>query len=230
MVDKLINIINKLQIPKVILRYIMMNFLDLSTINNLLLTIKKMNVLDDYSRDLLIKANKGFIWNCEHGHLSVAKWLYLFDRANIHDDYENAFAWACGFGHLAVARWLYGLATFSPSNDNINNNINIDIHSDNEHAFRWSCINGHLTVAKWLYSISNSQINIHANNEDAFTWSCINGHLTVAKWLYKLAKKYSLGNINIYAYEYACKENAFTLSCQHGHLDVAKWLYSIDHH
>ena len=97
MVDKfkLIDIINELKIPNVILRYIMMIFLDLSTINNLLLTVKKMNVLDNYSKDLIIKANNGFQWNCENGHLTVAKWLYSLGGVNIHANNESAFQWSC---------------------------------------------------------------------------------------------------------------------------------------
>ena len=53
-----------------------MNFLDITSINNLLLTIEEMNVLDNYSKDLIVKAHKGFVWNCKRGHLTVAKWLY----------------------------------------------------------------------------------------------------------------------------------------------------------
>ena len=137
---KLIDIINRLRIPNVILRYIMMIFLDLLTINNLLLTVKKMNVLDDYSKDLIVKANNGFQWNCENGHLTVAKWLYSLGRVNIHAGGENAFKWSCRNGHLIVAQWLYSLGR-------------VNIHADNEFAFQMSCINGHLIVAKWLYSL-----------------------------------------------------------------------------
>jgi len=53
----------------------MMNFLDIKSIETLLLTVKRMNVLDSYSKDLLMKSKKGFIWNCENGHMHVAKWL-----------------------------------------------------------------------------------------------------------------------------------------------------------
>ena len=37
-------------VPRVILRYIIMNFLDLTSIKTLILTVKKINVLDDYSK------------------------------------------------------------------------------------------------------------------------------------------------------------------------------------
>ena len=52
----LLNIIKKNNVPKVILRYIMMNFLDIKSITNLVLTIKEMNVLDNYSKNILEKA------------------------------------------------------------------------------------------------------------------------------------------------------------------------------
>ena len=157
MVDKLklIDIINRLRIPNVILRYIMMNFLDLSTINKLLLTVKKMNVLDDYSKDLIVKANNGFQWNCENGHLTVAKWLYSFNGVNIHANDESAFRWSCQNGHLTVAQWLYSLG-------------DVDIDARYGYAIVWSCRNGHLAVAQWLYSLG--KVNIH-DNEHAFKWS-----------------------------------------------------------
>ena len=126
MIDNMINVINKLDVPKVILRYIMMNFLDLTTINNLLLTIKEMNVLDNYSKDILVKAKHGFIWNCMHGNLAVAKWLYWSCDINIHANNEDAFTWSCACGHLTIAKWLYSL-------DKVN------IHANYEQAFRSSC-------------------------------------------------------------------------------------------
>ena len=91
MADGLINIIYKLKIPKVILRFIMMNFLDIPTINNLLFIVKEMNVLDNYSKDILAKAKHGFIWNCINGHLTVAQWLYSLGNVNIYADNQYAF-------------------------------------------------------------------------------------------------------------------------------------------
>ena len=205
MTDNLIDIIRQHRIPKVILRFIIMNFLDLSTINNLLLTVKEMNVLDNYSKDLIAKSTYGFIWNCENGHLTVAQWLYSFGDGNIHQENEYAFRLSCQNGHLTVVQWLYSLG-------------DVNIHQENEYAFRLSCQNGNLTVAQWLYSLGD--VNIHQQNEYAFRLSCANGHLTVAQWLY------SLGDVNIHA---TCEnyEHAFKLSCKNGHLTVAQWLYSI---
>ena len=171
-------IIEKLTVPKVILRYIMMNFTDIQTIENVILNVKIMNVLDNYSQDILIKAKNGFLRNCENGYLTVAKWLYNIGGVDIHAENELEFAWSCNNGHLAIAQWLYSLG-------------NVNIHAENEAAFRWSCNNGHLAVAQWLYGLGN--VNIHAKNEAAFTWSCNSGHLAVAQWLY------GLGNVNIHA-------------------------------
>ena len=183
-------IIKKLAVPKVILRYIMMNFTDLKTIKCLILNVKIMNVLDNYSKDILEKARRGFQWNCLEGHLIVAQWLYSLGGINIHADNEYAFKYSCQNGHLIVAQWLYSLG-------------DVDIHHQHEYAFRASCDEGHLDVAQWLYVLG--QVNIHAYNEEAFRWSCQAGHLAVAQWLY------SLGGINIHAdnksvFKYSRKE------------------------
>ena len=212
---KLLDIINRLRIPNVILRYIMMIFLDLLTINNLLLTVKKMNVLDDYSKDLIVKANNGFQWNCENGHLTVAKWLYSIDVVNIYAYEEGAFRWSCRNGHLTVAQWLYslgeGMDRIDPSSLARTGQGNVNIHAIDEYAFRFSCRKGHLTVAQWLYSLGN--VNIHADDEYAFCLSCEYNHLTVAQWLY------SLGEVNIHAHN----EHAFT--CSFG--NILDWLNNL---
>ena len=204
MVDKLINIIQKLAVPKVILRYIMMEFLDLPTINNLLLTIKEMNVLDNYSKDLIIKANKRFVWNCQNGYLTVAQWLYSLSDVNIHVIDEYAFRRSCSNGHLTVAKWLYSLGEEIDQTDSYElaskKQCRVNIHTNEEYAFRWSCANGHLTVAKWLYSLGEgmdrtdpssscingqSNVNIHARYNFAFNY----GNEDVLNWLNTLPQK-----------------------------------------
>ena len=206
----LTSIINKLRIPKVILRYIMMNFLDLTTINNLLLSVKEMNVLDDYSKDLISKAqHHGFDKNCIGGHLAVAQWLYAHsnEKVNIHANNEYIFKWTCANGQLAVAQWLYSL-----------DNININIHADNDFAFIWACAYGHNTVAKWLYELEKpTRININGYCDCAFRWACLGGHLITAQWLYELG-------VNIHADD----EYAFRYACQNGHLSTAQWLYGLN--
>ena len=228
----LMNIIRKTNVPRSILRYIMMNFLDLNTIINLINTVKEMNVLDNFCGDMLYKAKQGFAWNCKKGNLDVAKWLYS-RGVDIHADNEHAFRTACKNGHLDVARWLHSLG-------------DIDIHVDDEYAFRKSCVNGHLHVARWLHSIGN--IYVHTMNNYTFKWSCRNNHLVVAQWLYSLGDVdihekndylfrwfckdgnlkvaqwlYSLGRVDIHAEN----EWAFRRSCQNGYLIVAQWLHSL---
>ena len=103
----MINIINKTNVPKVILRYIIMNFLDMQSIECLLLVVKEMNVLDPFSKDFLTDAKKGFVWNCEHGRLNIVKWLYYVNDVNICIySKKAAFKLCCKNGHLDVAKWL----------------------------------------------------------------------------------------------------------------------------
>src|SRR3984957_20644461 len=113
----------------------MINFLDLKTISNIILTIKKMNIFDNYYKEFLLKAARGFEWNCENGHINVAQWLYGLGGINIHADDEYAFRSCCQNGHINVAQWLYGLG-------------GINIHA-NEYAFKYSCDSGHINVAQW---------------------------------------------------------------------------------
>ena len=202
---KLAIIINNLGVPKVLLRYIIMNFLDMATISKLILTVKQMNVLDDFSKEFLTRAKFGFNYNCENGDINVAKWLYYQGKVDIHAQYEYAFRLCCQNGHLTVAKWLYSLG-------------GVNIHTMNDDAFTRTCINGHLPLAQWLYSLGG--VNIYADNGYAFRLSCGNGHLTVVKWLHGLRTIHPL-DVN------DCDVSAFTLSCFNGQLDVAQWLYSL---
>src|SRR5438309_1422509 len=145
----MINIIRELKVPKVIFRYILMNFLDLKTIENAILTVKEMNVLDNHSKEILSKAKKGFIWNCANDHIDVARWLFSLGSVDIYADDECAFRESCKNGHLNVAQWLYSLG-------------DVDIHAGNEYAFRWSCREVHINIAQWLYSLGG--VDIHAED------------------------------------------------------------------
>ena len=207
----MIKIISHNNIPKCILRYIMMNFLDLKTIETVILNIKEMNVLDNFSKQFLAKAKKGLFWNCQKGHLDVVQWLYFSRSTDIHSTNNYAFKLACEKGRLDLAKWLYHI--------DIGYYLSSDTLSFFGYAFDMACINGHLDVAKWLYNLSPSgnRINIHAINKSAFGYVCANGKLDVAKWLHEVG-----ANINGYN-----GNNAFTRSCTNGHLEVAKWLWSV---
>ena len=172
----MLSIITRLKVPNVILRYIMMNFLDVKSIEVLLLTVPRMNVLDSYSKDLLMKSKKGFIWNCENGHMDVAKWLVSLGGVNIHACNEGAFRYSCRNGHIDVAKWLLEIGSDSlPSQPALSGTRvslgGVNIHADDEGAFRWSCENGHMDVAKWLFSIgANIPKNIYYGNDDIRAW------------------------------------------------------------
>ena len=97
-----------------------------------------MNVLDNYSKDILTKARYGFQWNCKRGHLSVAKWLYYSNQCNIDIDVnQNQFIKSCKNGHLPVAKWLYSLGK-------------IDIRPDDRYTFMVFDKN----VLDWLNTLS----------------------------------------------------------------------------
>src|SRR5258708_5575801 len=150
----MLKLIKKLNVPKVLLRYIMIKFLDLNTIENIILTIKEMNVLDNYSKDFLLKSKKGFSWNCKNGHLNVAQWLYSLGGVNIHADNEYAFGCSCENGHINVAQWLYWLGTNSSHPTcplGTRHSLgNINIHDNYEAVFR---------QLEKIYTIQTNYIN-----------------------------------------------------------------------
>ena len=219
--DNLLTIINRLHVPKVILRYIMMNFLDIDSIKKIILTVKDMNVLDDFSKDFLTRAARGFINNCQNGYINIAQWIYELEDINIHADGEVAFRLACMNGQLNVAQWLYSLGDVD---------VDIDIDLDGydgpngthyvSNAFNLSCENGHLVVAKWLYHILGHHFNSYCGK--AFELACNNGWTNIAQWIFSLDTRDAL-NIDIYSDGW----RMFCESCMNGYLDLAQWLYSV---
>src|SRR5581483_8167373 len=77
-----LNVINKLHIPRVILRHIMMTYLDVASMKTIILNIKEMNVVDNFSKTILSNARRELVWNCKHGHLSTVQ--YLVELGNSH--------------------------------------------------------------------------------------------------------------------------------------------------
>ena len=69
-IRNMLSTITRLKVPNVILRYIIMNFLDIKSIKILLLTVHRMNVLDSYSKDLLMKAKKDL-----YGTVKMVIWM-----------------------------------------------------------------------------------------------------------------------------------------------------------
>ena len=215
------------KVPKVILRYIMINFLDLESIERAIYIVKELNVLDTYSKNFLKNAYGGFVWNCREGHLNIAQWLYArYDITN--NNYCDAFEAACKNGHLDVAQWLYPIAFdvdgFVCHCRNEQNIIRpkyglinwTDIHDREEYLFREVCQRGHLNIAQWLYSLKC--INIHVWNDEPFRLACVNNHMDLAKWLVSI----SLPGCGIYT-----ANNTFGQVCMQGHFGMAQWLVSI---
>src|SRR5581483_11695734 len=101
----MLHVIKKLNVPRVILRYIMMNYLDLANIETIILNIKEMNVFDDFSKTILSNAKNGLSWNCENGHLSTVQYLVSLG-ADIHADNNKAIIMASRYGHLSTVQYL----------------------------------------------------------------------------------------------------------------------------
>ena len=94
-------------------------------------------------QEILAFAKNGFMWNCENGHLPVAKYIYSlyeypFVNVNILVLTETAFQLACRNGHLDVAKWIYSLG-------------NVDIYAADEYAFKYAKQN----VLQWLNTLSS---------------------------------------------------------------------------
>lgn len=223
--NKFAYLIQKCGVPKVILRYIMMNFLDFESIKNVILTVKEMSVLDSYSKKFLRRASKGYEWNSQKGHLDVVQWLYSHGDTRCTKQYWlerciccKIFQSACENGHLVLAQWTRSLEC---------KGTNIpDVYKT---AFYNSCLNGYLDVAQWLYSLKLPDTVPHPHksikkyditkkiSEDHIFWNvCENGRLDVAQWLCSI--------VRISDFDY---ENGIVFACISGHLDVVQWLYPI---
>src|SRR5581483_6980068 len=127
----MLHVIKKLNVPKVILRYIMMNHLDLASIKTIILNIKEMNVFDDFSKNILSNAKYGLFWNCQNGHLSTVQYLVSVG-ANIHADDNYAVRWTSMNGHLSTVQYLVSVGADIQANDNC--------------AIIWASMNGHLST------------------------------------------------------------------------------------
>src|SRR5581483_7285166 len=101
-------VIKNLNVPRVILRHILMKYLDMASIKITILTVKEMNVLDEFSKEILLNAKKGLNFNCQIGHLSTVQYL-LSVGADIHADDNCAIRYASKHGHLSVVQYLVEL-------------------------------------------------------------------------------------------------------------------------
>lgn len=243
----LLDIIKKCQVPNCILRYIMMNFLDLGSIETIMLTVKEMNVLDSHNRDFLTSAKRGYLYLCKTGKLNIIQWMYkhhdyefLIDDVDSYkyediDELErNGLKIACVNGHLNLVKWL--CKKFHPSicgsDDGRNNNYLRNI------LFIKACANGHIHVAKWLLEIgegtrsgtrhSLDNINFYKHdscnslNNTPLVVASSNNFVDIVQWLLELdATNGYYRNIfkNIL-------EKSLNDACINGHLDVSKLLWN----
>src|SRR5581483_2343648 len=159
----MLHVIKKLNVPRVILRYIMMNYLDLASIETIILNIKEMNVLDEFSKTILSNAKCGLFWNCENGHLSTVQYLVSIG-ADIHAKNNYAVRLASLRGHLSTVQYLAS--------------IGADIHASNDNAISWASSSGHLSTVQYLISVG---LDIHADDNYAVRWASFYGHLSTVQ-------------------------------------------------
>lgn len=203
-------IIKELPVPNVIIRHIMIDYLDLDTITILVRTLECANVLDIFSKNLLVNAKKGFSWCCQNGKLDAAKWLRHSSSTTKIKLRDDIFVKVCICGQIDVAKWLHSIgADIYERKKYFGKNFEFN-------AFEMACINGHLELAKWLYSISIDHFSHSNRNSDFLTFVCRAGHLEIIKWLYSVG-----------ADLYTDKKTIFEWTCIDGQMDVAKWLCDI---
>lgn len=193
------------KIPKCVLSYMFINYLDIDSIKNTIIYFPKL--FNKNQKNMLKNINRGFWFCCMNGSFNEAKIIYSTNNIDIHYNNDEIFMWSCCSGILEIAKWIYSLD--SPNNFIINRN--------NNYAFTHCCDNNFIDVVKWLYSLYvNNNIKIDVLNN--FCGCCFTGKLELAQWLYYTS------NLDLYKYY----DDIFVYSCNKGFLDVAKWLYSLN--
>src|SRR5581483_8827976 len=158
-------IIKNLNIPRVILRHILMKYLDVVSIKIIILNVKEMNVLDEFSKEILLNAKRGLNWNCENGYLSIVQYLISLG-ADIHAYDNYAVRRASENGHLSVVQYLVELGNshrLSPNStcryaDKVS--VGADIQACDNYAVKRASEYGHLSVVQYLVSVG---ADIHAD-------------------------------------------------------------------
>src|SRR5581483_1296288 len=124
-------VIKNINVPCVILRHILIKYLDVVSIKIIILNVKEMNVLDEFSKEILLNAKKGLNWNCQNGHLSVVQ--YLVELGNSHRLSPNS-----------TYRYADKLS------------VGDDIYADDNAAVRQASRFGHLSTVQYLVELRNS--------------------------------------------------------------------------
>jgi hypothetical protein len=220
-----LEIINdKLKIPRIIMKNIIMYYLDVESIKNIFILsnfFKELNIFNERDKMFIMNISKGFVHCCSRGHIDEAKWLFLrkklrnsiFEKSN-HIKY--ALKKSCRNGQLEIIKWFHTLNIVIKEKDYFN-------------AFKKSCKYGHLDVAKFLFNVDKVKKKIHMENEFLFYESCRYGHFQIAKWLYNIEKNnisIEKNNISIEKNSISPKnEKSFVVSCMNGHFEISKWIH-----
>lgn len=208
-------IIKNNNVPQVILRYILKEFLDIDTLVKLLYSVYSFKTILVPYRNYYVE-NRGFYWCCANGDIDGAKYLYEchckednvgYIEKLIFLDLDNVFMVSCTGGHLELAKWLHSTGR-------------INIKMKQNLVFRACLFDTLLDVAKWIYSLNELDFENCPQNslEDIFGDVCENNQIETVKWLT------SLKQINIHV----CDDYPFLISCNRGNIEIAKWLYYID--
>lgn len=233
--------IEKMNIPKVIIRNLLRNYFDFETIKKVLLISKKFNVLEEDDKIFFSHIKEGFIYCCNHGYLKEAKWYYYLHNVDINIKNKKIFIHTFYANHLETVKWIYNLKEFNINNldekwkndmflfhcsyGNLESaqwiyNLGVDINVCGKKSFIKACRYEHLEIAKWLHSLGT--INIRSGNDCAFRHACVEGNTDIIKWLY-----YVIGDPKIFSDEFLDRGHILMQCCRDGNLSLAKWLYKL---
>lgn len=201
----------------------------------------------DETKCFIENIDKVFQDHLYDNNLEFVKWIYSFNKINIHDCDNICMKICCTNDDLEICKWLYSIGKYNDDEIFIWNMIGTQyincLRTINHAIAKYIYSLGKVSIQKINYVFKNKInvlyefnylykhhneiiywlyslgcIDIHVNNEEYFRTCCKNGNLEIIKWII------SLGNINIHA-EY---DEAFGYSCVKGYLQVAKYIYSLD--
>jgi ankyrin repeat protein len=144
---------------------------------------EKINILDEYSLDLLVIA-------CKRGIFNIVKELVDLG-INIHYLNEKSFRYACKYNHLDIVNYLL--------------KYNPDVTIENNYAIKHTCIcekNDENIALEIIKILINKGANIHTNNNKCFRNACIYERFNIAKFLYLKDINSHINNDYAYRYSY----------------------------
>lgn len=128
-------------LPKCIVQYIFINYLDIESINKSIIYYPQL--FNNDQKKICKRINKGFSYCCFGGYLEETKLTYYHNKIS-NDNYEMIFMASCKNGNIEIIKWLCSLKHICGYNCKYYN------------VFINSCINGNTECAKYLYSINGS--------------------------------------------------------------------------